>query len=192
MVREDDDMDVDSIAEGTDEDVAAAAEGPAAGGIAGFFQKIRGQWTKILGYALAAIIIIIVSVVISYFITQQVNQQQKMMAMGEELKEKEDALATLDMGDFRINLADRTETHIISCKLSVAYDPENGPLISELSKRRDQVRHIINMTLSELKKNEIDGPDGKQRVIYMLKDRINSVLQYGEVEDIYFDNFYVQ
>ncbi len=191
MVREDDDkIDLEEIAEGEDQDVAAA-ESPKGGGIGGIMARMRGQLPRILGFTLGAIVVIIVSVLISGLVFKAGNQGD-VLTMGEELKEKPDAFKPFDIGEFRINLSDKTETHIISVKMFLAYDGENILLGTELNNRRRQLRHTINMTLADFQKSELEGNEGKERLKYSLMDNINNILQYGEIEDIYYDELYVQ
>lgn len=54
----------------------------------------------------------------------------------------------------------------------------------ELEKRMFQIDHIILKTVSGMKADEIQGPEGMSKMENMIKDQINQILTEGMVEEV--------
>lgn len=55
----------------------------------------------------------------------------------------------------------------------------------ELEKREFQVKDVVIQELSEMKANEIQGKDGQAKIKEALKLKLNSLMQNGQVVEVY-------
>lgn len=63
---------------------------------------------------------------------------------------------------------------------------------TELEKRDFQVRNIIIQELSELKSTDLDGKEGKIQLEEVLKEKINELMQNGEIVKVYITSAILQ
>jgi len=187
-VKEDEDkVDVDEIAEGSDEDVAAAA--PPASPLQNL---LKGRFVKILGYSLIAILLIIVSVVISKIVVD--NSLKKgagpLNAQDQRWEEKKpDPLATFDLGEFKLNTADKDEPKFMHVQVVLGYDKANAKVVQELNERKVQLVDKLNQVFGSRTKDQLDDTDKQSDLKEMIKDQINQLLQSGQVDEVYFPIF---
>lgn len=146
---------------------------------------------KWLIYIAAAIFGIIIVVIVSMFVAQKTAtsmfNEQKNIA----LVKAPPPLAISRMDEFRINTSDTGETHFVKLQLSLGYDAGSQALGLELESRKDQLRNLINMVVSQKTKDELKGVSNQLDLREEIKAHINHVLSEGKVKEIYFLEFIV-
>ena len=184
-VKDDDKVDVDDIAEGSDEDVAAAA--PQASPLQNL---LRSRFVKILGYSLIAILLIIVSVVIANFVIDAKLKKSPLNVQDQRWEEKKpDPMATFDLGEFKLNTADKDEPRFLHVQVYLGYDEKDLKVPQELNARKIQLVDSLNQLFGSRTKDQLDDIDKQNELKEMLKERINQLLQSGEVKEVYFPVF---
>ncbi len=183
--EEEDKVDVDEIAEGSDEDVQAAA--PPASPLQNL---LKSRLVKILGYALIAILLIIVSVIVSMLVINAKMKQTPLNVQDQRWEEKKpNPYATFDLGEFKLNTADKDEPKFLHVQVVLAYDKEDAKVVQELNERRIQLVDEMNRLFGQRTKDQLDDPDKQEELKEMIKERVNQILQSGEVRDVYFPIF---
>jgi flagellar FliL protein len=184
-VKDDDKVDVDDIAEGSDEDVAAAA--PA---VSPLQNLLRSRLVKILGYSLIAILLIIVSVVIANLVIEAKLKKSPLNVQDQRWEEKKpDPLATFDIGEFKLNTADKDEPRFLHVQVYLGYDEKDVKVIQELNARKIQIVDELNQLFGSRTKDQLDDIEKQKELKEMLKEKINQLLQSGEVREVYFPVF---
>lgn len=188
--RADEDLNVDEVAEGTDTEVQAATTPPASP-VANLF---KSRIVKILGYALIAILVIIVTVLINLFIQSQTAKTNKQLTLQDQRWEekKPEPPAIFSLGEFKINTADKDETHFLKVTVYLGYEnkkKEMAKLQSELNERRVQLQALLEEILMSKTKDEIDEPGELDQLKEEIMGRVNGVLNEGQVQDIFFVDY---
>ncbi len=110
-------------------------------------------------------------------------------AIATQLQPKPAPLAYYDLGEFRINTADRDANHFVRVAMQLGYDPDNKPLHSELVARQVQIRDVILNILNSKEKNQIDEYLEKEQLKEEVRRTINSLLTSGEIGAVYYTEF---
>ena len=176
-----------------EEDLEIDAEIPEAADQA---PKPRISIGTILEFLLKNLIIIIIAVLLSAVITVIVVRVNVSKASQEayqvkRLADKPKPLAIFPLGDFKVNTADKEETHFVRVTLNIAYDGENKNLPTELGDRRLQMRDSILRILNSKVMDDIDEAKDRENLKEEIKKVINAMLNEGEVLDIYYDEFVI-
>ncbi|WP_456274998.1 flagellar basal body-associated protein FliL [Bacillus sp. AK031] len=77
-------------------------------------------------------------------------------------------------------------------KISFKVQTDSKEAKEELEKRDFQVKNIIIEELSELKSDELQGKEGKQKLENTIKEKANSLMQEGKVEKVYITSYMIQ
>jgi len=183
-------LNVDEVAEGTDTEVQAAQQ-PVASPVANLF---KSRIVKILGYALIAILLIIVSVLISLFVQSQTAKTNKQLALQDQRWEekKPEPPAIFSLGEFKINTADKDETHFLKLTLYLAYENKKKEMVklqSELNERRVQLQALVEEILMSKTKDEIDEPGELDLLKEEIMGRVNGVLNEGQIQEVFFVDY---
>ena len=176
----DDQVNVDDIAEGTDEDVQST---PAGSPVANLFQT---KLAKILGYSVAAILLIIISVLASVLLTKNANKKGYKEQDKPWVVKKPDPLSTLTLNEFKLSTADKKDTHFVGINIALGYKMNDMKLASELNARRAEIRDLINEIIMSKKKDEIDDYQEQQELKEEILERINQILQEGKISKVFF------
>lgn len=174
----DDQVNVDDIAEGTDEDVKATSSP-----VANLFHS---KLAKILGYSVAAILLIIISVLASVMLTKNANKKSYKEQDKPWVVKKAAPLSTLSLKEFKLSTADKKDTHFVRINIALGYKMNDMKLASELNARRAEIRDLINEIVMSKKKDEIDDEHEQQELKEEMLERINQILQDGKIDKIFF------
>ncbi len=174
---------------GVEEDEEEIIEEEAKPGIATF---IKTKLSKILGYLIGAILIILICVGISFMVSRHVNKD-RIREIGGKIQIPPPApYETIDFGEFTMNIhGDDEEPHFVRVNIVLAYGERHLTLAAEISKRRPQIKDIINMVLSRKNMSDLDTPEGKRNLKIEIREEINQVLQAGKIKDVYFETITV-
>lgn len=88
--------------------------------------------------------------------------------------------ASVDVQEVTTNLASNDYIRI-----SFKIQTDSKKAKKELEKRDFQVKDIIIQELSEMKSKDIKGKDGQTKLKEAIKNRINGLMQKGQVKEVY-------
>jgi len=77
-------------------------------------------------------------------------------------------------------------------RISFTIETNSSDAKKELEKRDFQVNNIIIKHLSGLKAEDLEGTEGKIRLEEALKEKINAIMQNGEIEQVYITSCIIQ
>jgi flagellar basal body-associated protein FliL len=94
----------------------------------------------------------------------------------------------------RIDLANLDRQRVALVGLTLAYDGKGkgffgrgeADLVKELEERRDQIREIVVLSISDKTYEELATAEGKINLKRELVRKINALLIKGRIEDVYF------
>ena len=98
------------------------------------------------------------------------------------------------LGEFNVALAPGGDgkTHFIQTKIVPAYDSNNKKILTELNRRRFELRDIVTGVLAKKRFSDLVGSDGKDRLIKDLMAKFNNVLIHGQIKALYMPKYIVQ
>ncbi|MEJ6950225.1 flagellar basal body-associated FliL family protein [Natronospora cellulosivora (SeqCode)] len=136
-------------------------------------------------------IIIIVTGLFSYlfmsFMMPQEGQNHPFSFLSRETDD--DIGPTYNLGEFVVNLTGTRGYQII--RATMVAEVNNKGVIEELEKRSPQIQDTIILTLREQKLEDIEEP-GAKVIKSQLMSRLNSLLNSGDVINIWFTQLVVQ
>jgi flagellar FliL protein len=103
---------------------------------------------------------------------------------------KEDIVGKLiPMETFLVNLAGSRGSKLV--KMNIELELENEAVMSEIEKRKPQIRDIIIIILSSKNYDQIVTKEGKDALRDEVRDTVNSFLTKGHIKRVYFTEFIV-
>ncbi|MGM0409713.1 MAG: flagellar basal body-associated FliL family protein [Bacillota bacterium] len=144
-------------------------------------EKQGMNWMKMVAIFL---VMIIVAAGTSYGVMTYLTRERT-----EEEEEKKEFGPTYTLGDFTVNLGDSNGYQFI--KSSIVVEVDNEEVITELEKRSPQVRDVIISTMRNAEVSEIEEP-GAKKLKTKIQNDINSLLDSGQVKNVYFTQLVVQ
>ncbi|WBW95419.1 flagellar basal body-associated FliL family protein [Oceanirhabdus sp. W0125-5] len=90
-----------------------------------------------------------------------------------------------------VNLADERGNKYLKVEIFLGYEEEDIDLLEELTKYKVKIRDSIITVLRTKKSEDIDA-FGIEELKRQLKIRINSIIEKGEITDVYLNNIVVQ
>jgi flagellar FliL protein len=190
--KADDDLNVDEVAEGTDAEIQVAPQAPASP----VANLLKSRLVKILGYALIAILLIIVSVLISLWVQSQSKRTERQLSLQDQRYEekKPEPKAIYSLGEFKINTADKDETHFLKLTVYLGYENtkrEKQTMPSELNERKVELQALVQEILMAKTKSELDEPGELEQLKEEIMGRVNGVLINGEVKEVFLVDYSV-
>jgi flagellar basal body-associated protein FliL len=160
-------------------------------------KKGLGGLPKILIIVIGIVLVGLISAGIAFKVATSVKPPEIVFKKEEEeeeekkREEKPPPLHTEEIGEFTVKLADPYEDHFLKIEnMVLAYNAiKYKELASELAERRQQIRHIVNLSLAD-KTSEICTPEGIKLLKKELITQLNNILIHGQIEDIYFTWIY--
>lgn len=98
-----------------------------------------------------------------------------------------DPLSTFELPTFSTTLADE-EPHFLKMTIVLGYE-DSPELKKELTQRKQEIRHIINILLQNKKHADLDTVSDAIDFSEEIKSHINSRLMSGKIKEIYFKEF---
>ncbi|MGI6606268.1 MAG: flagellar basal body-associated FliL family protein [Peptococcia bacterium] len=86
-----------------------------------------------------------------------------------------------------VNFNGRTNQYL---QAQFAFEAADEDVAQELEEKKDVLIHIVNLVLMEQSQEVLD-PEGKTKLITVLKKNINAFLTKGEIKNIYIQKFIV-
>ncbi len=97
------------------------------------------------------------------------------------------------LGEFTVNLADPTETHYLRTNVVLELDyGSNLKLSDEVDKRTPQIKDIVISALSSKTSIQLADPENREALKQEIKDKINAILNRGQITKVYFTTFAIQ
>lgn len=96
----------------------------------------------------------------------------------------------VNIDSFVINILEEKETRYL--KAAVTLELDSLPTADEVKLRMPQIRDAILLLVGNKTFNEVRDLQGKLQLRAEMLDKINSLLQVGKVQQIYFTDFVVQ
>lgn len=147
---------------------------------------------KTLIYIALGLAGIIIMSLIAYYVAKYATAQQYKEVASIAVVKPPPPLEVYNFADdFRVNTADKEETHFIKLKLSLGYQQGNKALSTELAQRMPQLRNIINLILAGKTKEELSSIEGQLELREEIKASINHILSEGKIEEVYFYEFII-
>jgi flagellar basal body-associated protein FliL len=157
-------------------------------------KKGLGGLPKILMIVIGIVLVGLISAGIAFKVATSVKPPEIVFKKEEEEKKREEKpppLHTEEIGEFTVHLADPYEDHFLKIEnMVLAYNAiKYKELASELAERRQQIRHIVNLSLAD-KTSEICTCEGIKLLKKELITKLNNILIHGQIEDVYFTWIY--
>lgn len=95
--------------------------------------------------------------------------------------------SSVDVPEMTTNLA---SDEFIRISFKIETDSPDAKL--EMEKRDFQAKDVIIQKLSEMTSDDLQGEAGKQRLSETLKNELNSIMQTGEVVNVYITSYIIQ
>lgn len=144
---------------------------------------------KILLYAAGGILIVVLMIGISYLVSKNVQESSYARSQDIVAAPPPEPLQTFELPSLSNTTAD-LEPHFIKMQVSLGYDMSPS-LNTELSKRKDEMLHIINILLKGKKFEELNSIDSAVSLSEEIKAHINIRLISGKIKEVYFKEFIV-
>jgi flagellar basal body-associated protein FliL len=97
------------------------------------------------------------------------------------------------VGEFIVNLADPTESHYLRCNVVLEMDfGSSVKLAEEVDKRLPQIKDIIIATMGSKTSVQLSDPENREALKQELKDKVNAILNRGQLAKVYFTSFAIQ
>ncbi len=97
------------------------------------------------------------------------------------------------LGEFIVNLADPTESHYLRSNVVMELDFGSSlKLAEEVDKRMPQIKDIVISTLGSKTSIQLQDPENREALKQELKDKINAILNRGQLAKVYFTSFAIQ
>jgi flagellar FliL protein len=97
------------------------------------------------------------------------------------------------LGEFIVNLADPTESHYLRSNVVLELDYGSSlKLAEEVEKRMPQIKDIVISTLGSKTSVQLQDPENRETLKQELKDKINAILNRGQLAKVYFTSFAIQ
>lgn len=97
------------------------------------------------------------------------------------------------LGEFIVNLADPTETHYLRANVVLELDYGSSlKLAEEVEKRMPQIKDIVISTLGSKTSIQLADSENREALKQELKDKVNAILNRGQLARVYFTSFAIQ
>jgi flagellar FliL protein len=144
---------------------------------------------KILLYVAGGIIFIVLMIGISFLVARSVQESRYQKSQDIISAPPPEPLAVYELPSFSATTAD-AEPHFIKMQISLGYSLD--PILNtELSSRKDEFQHIVNMLLGGKTYEDLNTISGKITLAEEIKAHINMRLINGKIKEIYFKEFII-
>ena len=142
----------------------------------------------VIGAIIALILVTVVSVIVSQNTALRTYKQQRNIAIVK-------APPPLDIfnfnDEFRISTADVEQTHFVRMRMSLGIDVNQPDLQLELGQRQAQIQNLVNLIITQRRKEELLNLTNQLDLRDEIKAHINHILTNGKIKEVYFKEFIV-
>jgi len=137
----------------------------------------------------AVLVISLVSAGVSFFVLMS----RTTPATKKVIVEKPELGPVVSLGEFIVNLADPTETRYLRANVVLELDfGSSAALATEVDSRIPQIKDIVIHALGSKTSIQLADPENREALKEELKDKVNAVLNRGQLARVYFTSFAVQ
>lgn len=98
-----------------------------------------------------------------------------------------------NLGEFIVNLADPTETHYLRADVVLEMDFGSSlKLLEEVDRRMPQIKDVVLSALGSKTSVQLNDPENREALKQEIKDKINAMLNRGQLARVYFTSFAIQ
>ena len=108
------------------------------------------------------------------------------------IEQKPEPGKIFSLGTFIVNLADEDASRYVRAEISVEYSKTNLELDREVRERLPQFQDLVNTLLNDRKAAELTNSEGKERFRRELQLKINHLLKFGAVTNVFLTSFAIQ
>ena len=142
----------------------------------------------VLGLSLISLLLLI----FLCFSTWMIRTQQTKAKEIKTIEVKPEPGKIFDLGTFIVNLADEDASRYVRTQVQMEYSKVNLELDKEIKERAPKFQDLVNTLLSDKKAAELSTSEGKERFRRELQLKINEILKFGAVTDVYLTTFAIQ
>lgn len=154
---------------------------------------MAGEDKKMLQALIILVSAVLVLSLISAGATFFVIMSKTTPATKKVIVEKPELGPIQSVGEFIVNLADPTESHYLRCNVVLEMDFGSSlKLAEEVDKRMPQIKDIIIATMGSKTSIQLGDPENRDALKQELKDKINAILNRGQLARVYFTSFAIQ
>jgi len=154
---------------------------------------MAGEDKKMLQALMILVSAVLVLSLISAGATFYVIMSKTTPATKKVIVEKPELGPIQSVGEFIVNLADPTESHYLRCNVVLEMDfGSSVKLAEEVDKRMPQIKDIIIATMGSKTSVQLGDPENRDALKQELKDKLNAVLNRGQLAKVYFTSFAIQ
>jgi flagellar FliL protein len=145
---------------------------------------------RALMFIAVALVVIILSGTIAFVVARRVNRAPAMEKRSPELAEKRDPLTYMSLEPFSINTSDIDEPHFLRLVAVLGYEKgKSAEFETELINRKIEFQDLIITIVGSKRFDQLNGEENRRRLKDEIKRQINSRLQNGEIEEVFFTEF---
>ncbi|MFP4465484.1 MAG: flagellar basal body-associated protein FliL [Candidatus Goldiibacteriota bacterium] len=97
------------------------------------------------------------------------------------------------LGEFIVNLADPTQQSFLRTNVSLELDyGSSEELQTEVERRMPQIKDIVISSLSAKTSVQLADPENREALKKEIKEKINAILNRGQLARVYFTSFAIQ
>jgi flagellar FliL protein len=108
------------------------------------------------------------------------------------IEQKPEPGKIFDLGTFIVNLADEDASRYARTEIKLEYSKTNQELDREVRERTPQFQDLVNTLLNDRKAPELANSEGKERFRRELQLKINHLLKFGAVTNVFLTSFAIQ
>jgi flagellar basal body-associated protein FliL len=154
---------------------------------------MAGEDKKMLQALIILVSAVLVLSLISAGATFFVIMSKTTPATKKVIVEKPELGPIQSVGEFIVNLADPTESHYLRCNVVLEMDFGSSlKLAEEVDKRMPQIKDVIIATMGSKTSVQLGDPENRDALKQELKDKINAILNRGQLARVYFTSFAIQ
>ena len=154
---------------------------------------MAGEDKKMLQALMILVSAVLVLSLVSAGATFYVIMSKTTPATKKVIVEKPELGPIQSVGEFIVNLADPTESHYLRCNVVLEMDfGSSVKLAEEVDKRMPQIKDIIIATMGSKTSVQLGDPENRDALKQELKDKVNAILNRGQLAKVYFTSFAIQ
>ena len=155
-------------------------------------KKEGGNKLLLIVIVVLLLLLLVIGGAVAYFLLSSNSKQES--TQQEVKKHKVEELTKMGpiypLDPFTVNLVSSNADRYLKCKIN--FELDSPELQQELDKKIPAIRDMIISILSSKSVEEIQTAKGKEKLKEEIKRKVNSILNTGEIRNVYFTEFVIQ
>ncbi len=151
-------------------------------------KALKRQLNLILLLCLVSVLLT-VALGIGFFMLKAASMEPKETKI---IEQKPEPGKIYDLGTFIVNLADEDVSRYVRAEVKLEYSKINQELDREVRERTPQFQDLVNTLLTDRKAAELANSEGKERFRRELQLKVNHLLKFGAVTNVFLTSFAIQ